>query len=306
MVHRVFRGLDPGGEADRAHRLPARAGGGPWHHGAGHARHGPGLPSGLVRDHAHRPVRDRERHHPASGRRQPLRGCGRAAGDRPGAPQPRPGVQLVRHDPGAFVRRLPDPRPLRLGQRRGRRHPQPGRAARRCAVRAAPLPDRGGDPRRARRGDRPLPAARHRCGRRHEARRQGRARGPVALAPPQPRFRRAGDLHLPDRRDRRVEPVHQLRLAAGDRQPHAYGGVALPVPALGWDDGRPLRRQLPDAGAVRRDRPGRRRHRGLHGDAGGDLRDGAAGDVGADLRWGCSTRSCSRRSSPWASAASAR
>ena len=40
------------------------------------------------------------------------------------------------------------------------------------------------------------------------------AQAPFAVAAPQPRVRRAGDLHLPDRRDRRRQPVHQLRLAS--------------------------------------------------------------------------------------------
>ncbi|KAJ8136928.1 hypothetical protein OY671_009859, partial [Metschnikowia pulcherrima] len=52
LVHRILRRLDPGGQADRAGRLPARPGGGAGHHGAGHARHDPGRPPSLLRDHA--------------------------------------------------------------------------------------------------------------------------------------------------------------------------------------------------------------------------------------------------------------
>ncbi len=68
-----------------------------------------------------------------------------------------------------------------------------------------------------------------------------------------------------------------------DRRPDPRPGLALPVPALGRHDGRPLRRQLPDAAAPGRDRPGRRGDRRLRGDAGGDLRDRPPRPVGADL-----------------------
>ena len=53
----------------------------------------------------------------------------------------------------------------------------------------------------------PLPA----MGTATQPRRQGGAQGPLALEAPQPRVRHPGDLHLPDRRDRRRQPVHQLR-----------------------------------------------------------------------------------------------
>ncbi len=182
LVHRVFRGLDPGGEADRPGRLPARPGDRPRHHGDRHLRDGAGLPGGLLRDHPVGPVRDRERHHPAAGRRQPLRGGDRPGRERLGAAQPRPGVQLPGGHPGAAVRRHPDPRPLHLGQRRGGHRPDARRAAGRRAVGAAALPDRGGGADRARRGDRPVPAA-------GDRRRIGRTAAPHG---PRPRAGRSG------------------------------------------------------------------------------------------------------------------
>ena len=76
------------------------------------------------------------------------------------------------------------------------------------------------------------------------AARQPRSASTISLwQPPQPGLRRAGDLHLPDRRDRRRQPVHQLRRPARHRQhdPRARPRDYL-VPAVGRDDGRPLRR----------------------------------------------------------------
>ena len=70
---------------------------------------------------------------------------------------------------------------------------------------------------------------------------------PLAVAAPQSRLRRAGHLHLPDRRDRRRQPVHQLREPARHRQSHPRAGRALSHVPVGRDDGRPLPRRGADA-----------------------------------------------------------
>ena len=74
----------------------------------------------VLRRHAGRAVRDRERDHAAAGRGQPLCRGGRPTGDRLVAAQSRPGVQLAGHDARAAVRRLSDPRALAIGDDQGR------------------------------------------------------------------------------------------------------------------------------------------------------------------------------------------